>query len=139
MQSAAETAAPPQPEPWQDDFSTIYRSGQFDHLWYAARYPDVGLTDLSPLEHYVKYGARLGRQPRPDFPGTPDEAVDGTYVNPFAAWLRQQGYGDAGSEAGKPVVSVLCITYNQEPFIRQTLDSILSQRTDFPFELIVGD
>src|ERR1051325_2832293 len=50
MQSAAETAvpAPPQPEPWQDDFSTIYRSGRFDHLWYAARYPDVGLTDLSP-------------------------------------------------------------------------------------------
>ena len=141
MQSAAETAAPapPQLEPWQDDFSTIYRSGQFDHLWYAARYPDVGLTDLSPLEHYVKYGARLGRQPRPDFPGTPDEAVDGTYVNPFAAWLRQQGYGDADSEAGRPVVSVLCITYNQEPFIRQTLDSILSQRTDFPFELIVGD
>ncbi|MCJ2142969.1 hypothetical protein [Methylobacterium sp. E-066] len=97
MQAAAETAAPapPQLEPWQVDFSTIYRSGQFDHLWYAARYPDVGLTDLSPLEHYVKYGARLGRQPRPDFPGTPDEAVDGTYVNPFAAWLRQQG--DASS------------------------------------------
>ncbi|TXN44732.1 glycosyltransferase, partial [Methylobacterium sp. WL7] len=141
MQTAAETAAPapPQLEPWQVDFSTIYRSGQFDHLWYAARYPDVGLTDLSPLEHYVKYGARLGRQPRPDFPGTPDEAVDGSYINPFAAWLRQQGDASAGLADGKPVVSVLCITYNQEPFIRQTLDSILSQRTDFPFELIVGD
>ncbi|CAA2160612.1 Putative glycosyltransferase EpsE [Methylobacterium brachiatum] len=141
MQTAAETAAPapPQLEPWQVDFSTIYRSGQFDHLWYAARYPDVGLTDLSPLEHYVKYGARLGRQPRPDFPGTPDEAVDGSYVNPFAAWLRQQGDASVGLADGKPVVSVLCITYNQEPFIRQTLDSILSQRTDFPFELIVGD
>nr|WP_049961837.1 glycosyltransferase [Methylobacterium sp. B34] len=141
MQTAAETAvpAPPQLEPWQDDFSTIYRSGRFDHLWYAARYPDVGLTDLSPLEHYVKYGARLGRQPRPDFPGTPDEAVDGSYVNPFAAWIRARAESEPAPAWNRPVVSVLCITYNQEAFIRQTLDSILSQRTDFPFELIVGD
>ena len=141
MQSAAETAAPasPQLEPWQDDFSTIYHSGQFDHLWYAARYPDVGLTDLSPLEHYVKYGARLGRQPRPDFPGTPDETADGTYVNPFAAWLRQQGDASTGTQDGKPVVSVLCITYNQARFIRETLDSLLAQVTDFPFEVLVGD
>ncbi|MCJ2048962.1 glycosyltransferase [Methylobacterium sp. J-070] len=141
MQSAAEIAVPasPQLEPWQDDFSTIYRSGQFDHLWYAARYPDVGLTDLSPLEHYVKYGARLGRQPRPDFPATPDEAIDGTYVNPFAAWLRQQGDASTNSEAGKPVVSVLCITYNQARFIRETLDSLLAQVTGFPFEVLVGD
>ncbi|SEG31566.1 Glycosyltransferase involved in cell wall bisynthesis [Methylobacterium sp. 190mf] len=141
MQTAAETAepAPPQLEPWQDDFSTIYRSGRFDHLWYAARYPDVGLTDLSPLEHYVKYGARLGRQPRPDFPGTPDEALDGSYVNPFAAWIRARAETEPAPAWNRPVVSVLCITYNQESFIRQTLDSILSQRTDFPFELIVGD
>jgi glycosyltransferase involved in cell wall biosynthesis len=131
--------SPSELESWQDDFSRIYRSGQFDHLWYAARYPDVSLTDLSPLEHYVKYGARLGRQPRHDFPGSPDDAVDGSYVNPFVAWLRQQGYASGVLEDGKPVVSVLCITYNQKAFIRQTLDSILSQKTDFAYELLIGD
>ena len=93
MQTAAETAAPapPQLEPWQDDFSTIYRSGQFDHLWYAARYPDVGLTDLSPLEHYVKYGARLGRllvHPQQDL------APDHQFGEPVAAGGGRFDVGD---------------------------------------------
>jgi glycosyltransferase involved in cell wall biosynthesis len=38
-----------------------------------------------------------------------------------------------------PTVSVITITYNQEKFIRQTLDSILSQQTDFPIEILVAD
>jgi len=36
-------------------------------------------------------------------------------------------------------VSVLCITYNHEKFIRQCLESILNQQTDFEFELIIHD
>ncbi|MCJ2058663.1 glycosyltransferase [Methylobacterium sp. J-048] len=145
MQDGAGDAAPgastatPALEPWQDDFSTIYRSGRFDHIWYATRYPDVGLTDLSPLEHYVKYGARLGRQPRADFTAEPDESFDGSFVNPFAAWIRARAEAEPAPEWNRPVVSVLCITYNQARFIRQTLDSILGQVTDFPFELLVGD
>ena len=145
MQDGAGDAVPgastatPALEPWQDDFSTIYRSGRFDHIWYATRYPDVGLTDLSPLEHYVKYGARLGRQPRADFTAEPDESFDGSFVNPFAAWIRARADAEPAPEWNRPIVSVLCITYNQARFIRQTLDSILGQVTDFPFELLVGD
>ncbi|MFE8072065.1 glycosyltransferase [Marinobacteraceae bacterium S3BR75-40.1] len=40
---------------------------------------------------------------------------------------------------GRPLVSVLCHTYNQVDYIRQTLESILMQRTRFPFEIIVHD
>ena len=36
-------------------------------------------------------------------------------------------------------VSVLCATYNHEEYLRQTLDSFLSQKTDFPFEVLVND
>ncbi len=36
-------------------------------------------------------------------------------------------------------VSVLCTTYNHEKYIRQCLDSMVSQKTDFPFEIIVRD
>jgi glycosyltransferase involved in cell wall biosynthesis len=36
-------------------------------------------------------------------------------------------------------VSVIVHTYNHEKFIRQTLDSILSQEVNFKYEVIVGD
>ena len=37
------------------------------------------------------------------------------------------------------LVSVCIITYNQEQFIRQCLDSILMQKVNFNYEIIVGD
>lgn len=38
-----------------------------------------------------------------------------------------------------PVISVVVICYNQEQTIGRTLDSILAQKTDFPFEIIIGE
>lgn len=38
-----------------------------------------------------------------------------------------------------PVLSVCIRTYNQERFIAQALDSVLMQKTSFPFEIIVSD
>ncbi len=39
----------------------------------------------------------------------------------------------------QPSVSVVVITYNHEPYIRQCLDSLLMQRTDFPYEICLGE
>jgi glycosyltransferase involved in cell wall biosynthesis len=36
-------------------------------------------------------------------------------------------------------VSVFILTYNQEQFIRQTIESILMQKTDFNFQLVIGE
>lgn len=36
-------------------------------------------------------------------------------------------------------VSVICVTYNHENYIRQALDSILMQKTTFAFEILVGE
>ena len=36
-------------------------------------------------------------------------------------------------------VSVLCATFNHEDYLRQTLDSFIGQKTDFPFEVLVND
>lgn len=36
-------------------------------------------------------------------------------------------------------VSVLITTYNIEPYIAETLDSVLMQKTDFSYEILVGD
>jgi glycosyltransferase involved in cell wall biosynthesis len=38
-----------------------------------------------------------------------------------------------------PLVSICCITYNQEKYIGDTIDGFLMQRTNFPFEIIVHD
>lgn len=36
-------------------------------------------------------------------------------------------------------VSIVCLTYNHAPYIRECLDSMLMQNTNFPFEIIVHD
>ncbi len=38
-----------------------------------------------------------------------------------------------------PRVSVICPSYNHEPYLRQALDSILMQKVDFPMEVLVGE
>jgi len=39
----------------------------------------------------------------------------------------------------KPVVSVLTITYNHSQFIEQCINSILMQKTNFQFEIVIGE
>jgi glycosyltransferase involved in cell wall biosynthesis len=36
-------------------------------------------------------------------------------------------------------VSILCITYNHEKFIKQALESFIMQKTNFDFEVIIGE
>lgn len=50
--------------------------------------------------------------------------------------MRYQG---KTKDSNDPKVSILCVTYNQEKYIRETLDSFLMQKTDFPFEILVHD
>lgn len=38
-----------------------------------------------------------------------------------------------------PVVSVALMAYNHAPYIQQALESVLSQETDFPVELVISD
>lgn len=38
-----------------------------------------------------------------------------------------------------PLVSIVCITYNQEKYIKETIKGFLIQKTTFPFEIIIHD
>ncbi len=40
---------------------------------------------------------------------------------------------------GDPLVSIRCLVYNHEPYLRQCLDGFVMQKTTFPFEAIVHD
>ncbi|MGZ9809190.1 glycosyltransferase [Pseudoroseicyclus sp. H15] len=71
MTPGSEASIAPGPEaevPLEDDV-LIAQSGLFDADWYVERYPDVGPSGLSPLEHYLRIGGRVGRDAGPHFSG----------------------------------------------------------------------
>jgi glycosyltransferase involved in cell wall biosynthesis len=39
----------------------------------------------------------------------------------------------------KPIVSVLMITYNHEKYIAQAIDSVLMQKSNFDYEIVIGE
>ncbi|RFA28007.1 hypothetical protein CAI21_13915 [Alkalilimnicola ehrlichii] len=45
----------------------IKASALFDETWYQATYPDVVMLGMPPIEHYLRVGALLGRDPGPGF------------------------------------------------------------------------
>ncbi|WP_017413628.1 glycosyltransferase family 2 protein [Clostridium tunisiense] len=54
-----------------------------------------------------------------------------------------EGFYKQGCEAMynhmEPMVSVVLITYNHGKYIKQCLDSILMQKVNFPFEIVIGN
>src|SRR5262249_56330926 len=38
-----------------------------DRSWYLKEYPDVAAAGVDPVRHYLQFGWREGRDPRPDF------------------------------------------------------------------------
>jgi hypothetical protein len=90
-----------------DDASLLRRSGLFDREWYLERYPDVRARKMDPVRHYLKYGAREGRDPNPAFSTRsylalyPDVASAG--VNPLAHYIRhgrREGRGISARTGG---------------------------------------
>jgi|GEM_PF-5338070 len=51
----------------QNLIEAIQNSGLFDGNWYLEQYPDVKKSNLSPLEHFLGYGWRMGRNPSEHF------------------------------------------------------------------------
>ena len=40
---------------------------------------------------------------------------------------------------GTPFVSIWCITFNHQDYISEAIDSFLMQKTNFPFNIVIGD
>jgi glycosyltransferase involved in cell wall biosynthesis len=47
--------------------------------------------------------------------------------------------GDASKLAANPVVTVIMMTYNHEPYIAQAIEGVVMQQCDFPIELLIGE
>lgn len=76
----------------EDDVEVIRRSAYFSGDWYLRTYEDVGRRGMDPARHYLKYGAREGRDPGPAFDTkgymqrNPDVVASGQ--NPLVHYLR---------------------------------------------------
>jgi len=73
--------------------SIIEQSGMFDATWYKNTYPDVAQSSLNPIEHYLRHGAREGRNPSPRFNTQnylhryPDVANETPPINPLLHYV----------------------------------------------------
>lgn len=73
QQATAKPARPVNDEPpvaspsHREELRCLHESDWFDPEWYLQQYPDVRESDADPAEHYLRYGARLGRNPSPHF------------------------------------------------------------------------
>lgn len=82
-----------------EDIKLAENSGFFNEQWYLLQYPDTAKLNLRPIEHYIHYGAILGRNPSPNFSTTdyvqhyPDVKKSG--INPLIHYIKygqKQGY-----------------------------------------------
>lgn len=77
----------------------IGASGLFDSAWYLETYPDVAARKVDPVQHYVRHGAREGRDPNRLFSSSwylasnPDVAESG--LNPLVHFVLR------GAEEGR--------------------------------------
>lgn len=91
--------------PDEDDDSAIFDEmdrlrAAFDPAFYLAEYPGVAEADIDPLEHFVRFGWKEGRNPHPDFStrfymeANPGVAAAGQ--NPFLHYVTD------GKREGRP-------------------------------------
>lgn len=83
------------------DVEDICESGLFDQEWYRSSYPDVDMSGMNPLEHFLQIGTRLNRDPGPGFDATgyleEYHDIKKAGINPLLHYIR---YGrDEGRQA----------------------------------------
>jgi O-antigen biosynthesis protein len=80
----------------------VAESGLFDEEWYARTYPDVVLARLHPIEHWLEFGWREGRDPGPGFRTRAylheHPELDGGAIDPISHCLGLRG-GDGPSSS----------------------------------------
>ena len=86
-------------------------TGVFDQAFYLSTYPDVAKAACDPLDHYIKYGAREGRDPSATFCTTyylsqnPDVRESG--MNPLHHFvLHGEAEGRKSRDNSAPEVSL---------------------------------
>ena len=74
------------------DYKLIAKSKYFNKRWYLKIYPDVKKAKMDPIQHYMKYGWKEGRNPSERFCGNDYlelyEDVKKSGINPLLHYLK---------------------------------------------------
>lgn len=74
------------------DIALIEASDMFNAVWYLNNNPDVAASGMDPAKHYLRFGAREGRNPGPrfdtDWYRESNPEIDGEVINPLVHYLR---------------------------------------------------
>ncbi|MBD2841035.1 glycosyltransferase [Erythrobacter rubeus] len=84
------------PEGPEGDYDLLTASHLLDEQWYQLAYPDVLQSGMSAARHYLKTGAKEGRDPGPLFSTSAYREANqlGSAVNPLLHHHREQGIGN---------------------------------------------
>lgn len=121
-----------------EDVELLNQSGLLDPKWYTSEYPDVVALGMSAATHYLKFGARLLRDPGPEFrtraylQAYPDVVAAG--INPLVHYLahgkeegREEWRSRAQSSSGEPsehAVEGNCIIRSSRPGVPPDLFTV---------------
>jgi len=116
-------------------YRLIRKSGLFDTGYYVKQNQDIKESNVIPLMHYIKFGAKEGRNPNLLFDisyylgKNPDVTESG--INPLVHYLASgaaEGRDPHPLFMYKPLIYVLMPTYNIEArFLRRVIDSVVHQ------------
>src|SRR5690606_20269420 len=126
----------------------IRASGLFDEAWYRERYPDVTALAIDPIEHYLRWGARLRRNPGPRFDtrhylqSNKDVAAAG--INPLVHYIKHGRHERRSPLPMHPeatafdvAVDVVIPVYNALDDVKRCVSSVRDRRDGFRVRAIV--
>jgi hypothetical protein len=132
----------------QADVELIKASGLFDSTWYTTEYHDVASLSIDPVEHYLRFGAQLLRNPSPKFDtryylkSNPDVVAAG--LNPLTHYVT---FGANESRAPLPYVTsseeyLECIdivvpVFNALDDVKKCMESIRTRKDGFTVRTII--
>lgn len=122
-------------------YKVIKKNHLFDIGYYLKNNPDVELSGMDPLIHYIYYGYKEGRNPSSKFNNDHylKTHIDIENMNPLIHYSLHGLKQWVGKKNKGIKLSVLIIFHNQVNYVRRCIESVLSQKTNFDYEIIIGD
>ena len=127
-------------------YKVIKSHNLLDVGFYLNNYPDVRRSGIDPILHYMYTGFKEGRKPNPTFDGDfyikTHKDVRNSNINPLVHYslygLKEKRKIFTRNEKDIKL-SVLVIFHNQVNYVERCIESILYQKVNFNYEIIIGD